>query len=743
MTINAAKATTLTAAVSGGATINAATAVTSAATITATAVDDSGVTITTGTGAATTTTIAIDLDGTTGTSDVATIAGAGVITVDIDKTSANSGVDILNLSGTTAAVTYTVKSTQATGALTSIVASGAQTVNVKTSDALVDAKTVTGVNTLTLTSADGTATDLSKVSATTIELNADFAGQAITAKNASTFVLTADQTTELDIRAKADGDTVTIKAGDDNGTSTATPDLVVTTLNLASGNKFATVTLDSTDGKITAATSTLAATTTNIVVVGANDVNLGAVTAKSVDASALTGKLTATMAANLATLTAGSGIDTLTLNDGSTVHTLVAGAGNDILTVTATAATTTIDAGAGNDALSIISDADAIVVSMGDGDDTVSIGDATNTNLTDAIYVGGNGSDTFTVDSNSAAVDLSAKTNFAITGFEVLNLTNLDNTLTLSAAQFANNSTVALKGTGTNDILLIKAAATGSVINTSNVTLASSSDDVTLSIIGGAKNDTITGGAMNEIITLSGGADTIDGGAGTDTVYLSGKLGVTETGSDISTGVVANFSTSAVSAVTILGAVSLYTGNSSDAAAGTVSYLFDANKTTNSVLADTVQNIEKVIGTTGKDYIKLSSAGMTVDGGAGADTIVLGSGADTVVLSGTSGGDTISGFTHASDVVQLGGTTAAVGVAVAGVAGDAAHTVVFDTIANLGALGITIGDQTALTNDIHYAVASDTGAVFYDADGNWSAGSVQIATLGVVSGLTIADFLTA
>jgi hypothetical protein len=75
-----------------------------------------------------------------------------------------------------------------------------------------------------------------------------------------------------------------------------------------------------------------------------------------------------------------------------------------------------------------------------------------------------------------------------------------------------------------------------------------------------------------------------------------------------------------------------------------------------------------------------------------------------------------------------------------------AHNIVFDTSSNLGALGVNIGNRSSepTTNEkLLYAVAFDTGEIYYDADGNWTSGSVQIGTIGVVTGLTAANFTVA
>ena len=66
-----------------------------------------------------------------------------------------------------------------------------------------------------------------------------------------------------------------------------------------------------------------------------------------------------------------------------------------------------------------------------------------------------------------------------------------------------------------------------------------------------------------------------------------------------------------------------------------------------------------------------------------------------------------------------------------------ANEIVFDTAANLGDLGVNIGDVNgAATAFPIYAVASDTGAIYYDSDGDWTSGAVKIGAIGVVTGLT-------
>ena len=163
------------------------------------------------------------------------------------------------------------------------------------------------------------------------------------------------------------------------------------------------------------------------------------------------------------------------------------------------------------------------------------------------------------------------------------------------------------------------------------------------------------------------------------------------------------------------------------------------------------------------DYIDAGAGADTVTGGTGIDTILLGlndAASDNVSYAGVAiaanannvtqfeagaGGDVVQ-FSDALLTVDAGAFTAGTAITITTVAavaagGDVANQIIVDTIANLGALGVTIGDETGNANNVYQiAVASDTGAIFYDADGDWTAGSVQIGDLDVTTGLTVDNF---
>jgi Ca2+-binding RTX toxin-like protein len=650
ITINAAAAKTVTVdSAAGGGVINAA----KATAITAAAIDDSGLTINAGTGTKVAP-IAIDLTGkATSTVDAATIAAAGLVTVDVHKAAAASAVDVLNLSGAGAAVTYTVKATQA-GGFTTIAASGDQTVNVSTTGDLLDAKTVTGVSTLSVSTAATAATlDLSKVAtATTIEVASDFANDKVQLATGATVAIAKDQTTGLKVAGKAADAAVTLKTADDTAADGTTIDLVVGALDASENVK--TLNIDATAGKLTA-TKLVAAATTAVTISGSKDVTFSSTTAadnvaKSINAANLTGALSL-YSATIASITGGSGADLITLNDGNsttTAFTLDAGNGDNKITVANAKETSTIATGTGADEIAV-NTAAAIVVSTGAGNDTVTVGNVDS----DAILVGGDGSDTLkftaTQDLSQTGTGAGSNTNFAFTGFETVDLsgTGGDVGITVRAATIAGQ-TFTLKGDSAADALTVVGTDNGDTINASTIT---QSGTVVLTLDGGKGNDVITGSAKNDIIIGGAGSDTIDGGAGTDTfsaAHVDAVSAVEGATAGVQSGVVINLGATAVTNTTVLAANGAFTADTvTSVAANSAAYLYSASATTNSAAVDTLSSIENVIGSAGNDYIVGSVGANTINGGNGIDYIIGGLGADN--LTGGAGVDTFAYATgHAS-----------------------------------------------------------------------------------------------
>ena len=613
-------------------------------------IDKSGATITTSYVGVKTSTNAsegqIKLTGTSATDDVATISAAGVTQLTVA-----TAVETLNLSGNGQAVNFLV----ATSAATTYAASGEHAVTVTGDIAMFNGKTVTGAALVDI-SAIGTAAalDLSKVSATYVDLGGDNAGNAVTMAADQMLEVTADQSTELELLAKTDKDSITLRVGDDT-TNDAQATITVGALKLGNGtDDFTTVNIVATAGRLTA-TSIQTATDTTVVVTGSQNVDLGATdnAFKHVDASGLTGTLTIELDDTAKQVTGGSGVDTITTGLGGAegVLTIATGAGNDDITLTVFEDGTSVDAGDGDDAIKIQGDVSSAVVLGGAGADTFTIGIDGAEVDTDSILIGGDGSDTLVINATNAAVDLSTNANFAFSGFEVLEITST-NAVTIAATDLANNATLSLKG---SSAALTIAGADGSAntVDTSLVTFASGQTG-TITLVGGTKADAMTGGRANEIFVDDQGADTMDGGTGTDTLSVTGTTigtdkDTTTVGAEAIDGYVVNMGSTAVTSASVYANTGKYlSGGLTSVGSGTTAYVFATDLAVNASTQDTFTNMDNVTGSAGKDYIVGNSSNNVINGGDGIDYLVGGSGSDTFVFASTAAGndaDTIADFT--------------------------------------------------------------------------------------------------
>ena len=150
---------------------------------------------------------------------------------------------------------------------------------------------------------------------------------------------------------------------------------------------------------------------------------------------------------------------------------------------------------------------------------------------------------------------------------------------------------------------------------------------------------------------------------------------------------------------------------------------------TGNALANTITgNAGKntLAGKNGRDSIDGGSGRDKLDGGNGHDTLTGGSGADKFVFSAkvkTSNADVITDFDAGHDMIVL------------------SHKV-FKALSK----GDLAGADFALATDgdaaaAHIVYNSATGSLFYDRDGNGSAGDVRIATLTAGLALTHENFL--
>ncbi|MDP4299846.1 calcium-binding protein, partial [Leptothrix discophora] len=413
----------------------------------------------------------------------------------------------------------------------------------------------------------------------------------------------------------------------------------------------------------------------------------------------------------------GSGLDTvqsvvthtLALNvENLTLTGLAAinGTGNTLANVlTGNAANNNLDGGEGNDTFS-----------AGDGNDTI-LGGGGNDFMIGGTgadsQIGGAGDDTYTIDSVGDSVNelLNEGTDTVITSLSYTLGANVENLTLYAGAQ--------INGIG-NDL--------------ANLIVGSTASN---QIDGGLGNDTLLGGAGNDTINGGDGNDSIIGGDGND--FMIGGTGADSqiggTGDDTYT--IDNVGDS----------VNELLNEGSDTVITSLSYTLGAN----------VENLTLYAGAqingTGNDLANLivgSTAANAINGGLGNDTLQGGAGNDT--LQGGLGRDLLVGGTGA-DVFLFDTTpnaTTNLDVVSGLEAADqfALSTGVFTGIGGAGALaaanfysgaGLTGSTSAAQGAGIYFDTTS--GGIYYDADGQGGAASVQVATVTGGAAVTSSQFL--
>jgi hypothetical protein len=552
VTIVAAAATDIDVTTTGAVTITAGSAATASSTITVNDVDASGATITSGLTGTSTITSTIEVEGTNASTDVATISAKGAVALDVDG-GGGQDVDILNLSGNGASVTYTF---QAANDFSTINVTGANSVTLvgdidDFSGETVTDSTTAGTVTLRFNAVSGADVDLSGVSVDEIDIDVEDIDNISTLADNQTVLLSEDQDTgDVTLTADEAGYTLTVNAGDDTAdTSLATIDLGnviltdfdVVTINATNGA------LNATDLEVSVATGTAAVT-----IAGNKAVTLGAVLAAgeiaTIDASALTGVLTATLEdTDLTRLSTGSAADVIVVNAALTA-TIDAGNGANDIDIDNAGDGLLVLTGSGADSVEI-GDASSIVISTGAGNDTVIL---TGNIDTDAVIDAGDGtSDTFDINTNTS-VDLSGNTNFSFVNFEIVDIVGANGTITIAAADFANENTFSLVGSNNSDILKVAGTSTANTINASAVEIDA---NAVLQIDGGDGADTMIGSSDGTAFLISGLAhvdsgEVITGGEGTDSITYSGGAGSLDLSVATITGV-ESLATGAATAITL------------------------------------------------------------------------------------------------------------------------------------------------------------------------------------------------
>ena len=482
----------------------------------------------------------------------------------------------------------------------------------------------------------------------------------------------------------AGSDTFHVDAGSDTISDLATGDILLVTAGAtATANNVAAFVA-------TAATSNAGIATVNAVAAGGN------------------------ISVALAT-----GANGFALNGGASANTLLGSANADIIT-----------GGAGAD-----------IITGGGGVDSLIGGLGADVFVLAAVadFVGGetiNGTSEQGTD-DTIRIDASGAYNF--TGFA--NISNID-VLSVNADTAATTITLVDGVVGTadanndgigGDIEIIDhtpgTANTNAVnINASTLT-GTNAINVSATTFNG--NDNLTGGTGADMIHGGGGADVITGGAGVDTLFGDAGTDLFIIASATDGGVGETYDGGADSdTLRVTGTAALDLSDDHLTSIEILDLTTD-NASQNVTLTAAQRSLITTINAQATDSIMIDELSGVVNG-----TVAI----DKFVFTNNEVNVTINNFVHGSDIIQLGGTNGVSAVVVAALGGDVAHRVVFDTAANLGGFASLIGDHSANVNDIHWAVTSDTGVIYYDADGNWTS---DVHVVGVVAGLAIGDILVA
>ena len=397
----------------------------------------------------------------TGADQVATLVlngdAAGTVDVATD----------LHISATAASV-WTINAIEE---LVTIVGDANTTIDIADLSGL-DGATVTGVAGV-VGAAAAITEDLTGIAAT-ITFDADSSGAVADGAN-----IVIDGTSGTDLVLDTDD-------GDDTTDSEATINVTVNEVATTAAN---TITLDNNgfgdDTITTINVNFLVAQTANDFVIDSDaadiTVNLSGAVAVDLDttdldgelnASAMTGVLTASAHADLLTITGGSGDDVITAVTAA-AYVLDGGAGDDTL---ATAADNTTGSFTGFEVLSITTGDDFMASQLSGLEVVVTSAGG----ITVDVATGGAGGDAIDI----ASIDFTGLTFADPTDTISVDLGNID------AAALLAGQAITYVGTDT-------------AIN-----------DVT----GGANGDTITGGALADVLDGGAGADTINGGAGADDI---------------------------------------------------------------------------------------------------------------------------------------------------------------------------------------------------------------------------------
>lgn len=235
----------------------------------------------------------------------------------------------------------------------------------------------------------------------------------------------------------------------------------------------------------------------------------------------------------------------------------------------------------------------------------------------------------------------------------------------------------------------------------------------------GAGSDTVTATSTDNVISTSAGTDTIFGRGGDDTIAggSGGDRLAGEAGKDT-----LDYSSSGAGVTISLA------GNSASGGDATGDVISGFENITGSNALDVLTGSNKanrLIGNFGSDTLSGKGGNDVLAGGSGSDTLSGGGGRDVFLLKDAFDVDIIEDFNPAADTIRL-------------------DNELFTALISQGRLreGAFHKSASGLAHDASDRIiyATDTGVLFYDADGNGALAPVQFALLVDKPSISHSDF---
>ena len=464
---------------------------------------------------------------------------------------------------------------------------------------------------------------------------------------------------------------------------------------------------------------------------GSNVATVGAITAKTINASGLstTGAFTTfsmgAAAVGVTTITGSEGRDTLVGDASSTIN---GNGGND--TITGGSGIDVLSGGDGNDGITTNGGSDT--VSGGDGNDTITL--AGNLSAADKID-GGDGTDTMSV-TNASLTALKALTlteantfNTNLVSVETLTVTDALNQTSFDLGYLEGVTRVNL-GAGitgaealaglTNGFTVDTVAALSAVL-TAGVTgaAAGTSDSLNVVLSGAADIDYISIAVADvETLTIDASETTANATVRAATLGIANSATAVAAGGSGAAQTVNIIGTESLTIDTAIAAATINASGMGARTAATAGLTMGAAFTATATIPG-----QTITGSGGVDVLRTSTGTDTVDGGAGNDTIHGSVKADSIDGGAGTGDTYTTSTTQIAANIEGAGTGTSTGIVI-----------------NLGSTALTNANvlATSQKNLSGTKTTVESGQVAYMFDASLNTNSAVVDTLSNIENITLA-----